>query len=505
MPIDPIFGVVARRVDDESSPAIYADLDTVGIIGPAPDADPLLFPLNTPVKFNSDNFTLIASIGARGFIQDGIRGVNDQLADFERAAQFIFVRTALGTDSNPSIALQETLANIMGDSALGTGLNAFVQSAELVHAIPRLIMAPGYTGQLVTGLDTLVMSTPGTGYVPDQSYPITFSGGGPNVVQAAAHAIANPDGTLAAPIIDNFGAFYSTTPTATIAAPVSGTRALYTATTAVNADPVCAAMPSVLSQLIAHAVVESTGTSTANDETWRGTLNSDRLIPMSGGVKIVDPVSGSTIVMPCAPRVIGCIIRRDFQTGAPFNSAANQAVNGIVGPARSIPFNITDGANEGQELLGFNVGIIVRGELGNDFALAQGGYILVATDNAGEDTLWMFYNVTRGRDFINITLIRNLRFYLGKYNITAQTVQVVVNSMVQVLSFLKAQDNLLGYKVSFSGSLNTSDEIRKGNITISFRAEEPTVLRKITAQGSRYRPAVDALILQLESQLVVTG
>lgn len=502
---EPVFGIVTRIVDDESSPAIFADLDTVGIIGPAPQADVLAFPIDTPVKFNSDDFVTINKIGTGGFIKDAIRGVNDQLADFEHAAQIIVIRTALGTDVDPAVALQQTQANIMGDSAAGTGLSAFLKCAEIVQAIPRLIMAPGYTGQLVTGLDTLLMTTPGTGYVAGQSYPIIFTGGGTGAVQATAHAIANPDGTLAAPVIDSFGAFYTTPPVATIAPPVTGTRALYSTTVAVNADPVCSAMPGVLSQLLAHAVIESAGTSRANDEAWRGTLNSSRLIPMSGGVKVVDPVSSSTVIRPCASRVIGCIIRRDFQTGAPFNSAANQAVNGIVGPARRIPFNITDGANEGQQLLAENIGVIVRGELGNDFALAQGGYILVVTDNAGPDSLWMFYNVTRGRDFINLTLIRNLRYYLGRFNITAQTVQVVTNAMVQVLSYLKARDNLLGYKIAFSGKLNTPDEIRKGNITISFRAEEPTVLRKITSSGSRYRPAVDALIRQLEAQLVVTG
>lgn len=503
---EPIFGIVARTVSNEASPAIYADLDTVGIIGPANLGDPLAFPLDTPVKFNSDNYLMIAKLGAQGFITDAIRGVNDQLADFQVAAQIIVVRTALGVNANPAIALQLTLAGIMGSSAAGTGVFAFLKSAELCHAIPRLIMAPGYTGQLYTGLDTLVMSTAGTGYVPFQSYPITFAGGGSNVVQASAHVIANQDGTLGAPVIDTFGAFYATAPTPAIAAPASpGIPAVFTATIAVNADPVCAALPAVLSGIIGQAVVESTGTSTANDEAWRSTLNNQRTIPISGGVKVVDPVSGNTVVMPAAPRAIGCMLRRDFQTGAPFNSAANQAVNGIIGPARSIPFNITDGANEGQQLLTNNIGVIVRGELGNDFAIAQGGYILIMTDNAGTDELWRFYNVTRGRDFINLTLIRALRFYLGKFNITAQTIQVVTNVMTQILSYLKARDNLLGYKITFSGSLNSAAEIRKGNITISFAAEEPTVLRKITAQGSRYRPAVDALIAELAAQLVVTG
>lgn len=506
MATEPIFGIVPRRVDTEAMPAIYADLDTVGIIGPAEHADAAIFPLNMPVKFNSDNTSMIASLGSDTLIVDAIRGVADQLADFEHAAQIVVVRTAAGTDNNPAVKLQETLAAIMGDPTAGTGVYAFLKSAEEVHAVPRLIMAPGYTGQLYNGLDTLTTTNAGSGYIQGESYPITFTGGGTGVVQGNAHAVAKADGTLDTPVIDSFGAFYQSAPTPVVAAPATGTQAVFAATIALNSDPVCAALPPVLSGLIAHAVVDSTG------------------------IKVVDPTTGATLEMPTAPRVIGTMIRRDFQTGAPFHSAANQPIFGIIGPGssgsqaadeawrqtinsdriiavtgRKVNFNITDGANEGQQLLEQNIGIVARGELGNDFAIAQGGFIFIGTDNTGEDELWRFYNVTRGRDFINLTLIRALRYYLGRFNITGQTVQVVINEMRQVLSYLKARDNLIGYKIGFSGSLNSTDEIRKGNITISFAAEEPSVLRKITSQGSRYRPAVDALIAQLEAQLVVTG
>src|ERR1017187_1101617 len=160
---DPIFGVVAKTVDDGLSPAIYADLDTVGIIGPAPFADPNVFPLNTPVIFNSDNYAMIASLALNvpedtGFITDAIRGVDDQVTNYQQAAQVIVVRTAAGTDVDPVVALQHTIANIMGDSATGTGMFAFLLAPQLCHATPRLIMAPGYTGQLYNGLNTVVLT-----------------------------------------------------------------------------------------------------------------------------------------------------------------------------------------------------------------------------------------------------------------------------------------------------------------------------------------------------------
>jgi hypothetical protein len=60
-------------------------------------------------------------------------------------------------------------------------------------------------------------------------------------------------------------------------------------------------------------------------------------------------------------------------------------VQGIIGPARDIPFSLTDNANEAQELLGFNIGVVVRGEIGDDFAIASGGFVFIGTDNAGED------------------------------------------------------------------------------------------------------------------------
>ena len=38
-----------------------------------------------------------------------------------------------------------------------------------------------------------------------------------------------------------------------------------------------------------------------------------------------------------------------------------------------------------------------------------------------------------------------------------------------------------------------------------FRAEEPPVLRKITLDSARYRPAIDAMVAALEQQLNIAG
>jgi phage tail sheath protein FI len=357
-------------------------------------------------------------------------------------------------------------------------------------------------------LANLFIGTVGGGYVPNEVYDITFAGGGndPGKVMPTGHATADAHGVIdqAQLLIDSPGANLAV-PTATVPAPPSAVPATLTATMSQGANPICVALPAILNQILGHAVVESAGTSEQNDLDWRETLNSTRIIPLSGGVRVLDPITSEIIVRPLAPRVAGVMVRRDFETGAPFHSSANQPIHGIVGPGRTMGFSLMDGGNEGQSLLGDNLGILVRGETGSDFAISSGGFIFIGTDNAGDDPIWQFYNVTRGRDFIHLSLLRSLRPFLGRANITGHTVQAIINTMGFYLRDLQADEHILGYKVDFRRSQNSPEEIRLGHITVAFAAEEPPVLRRITVQSSRYRPAIDAMVAQLERQLNIAA
>lgn len=272
-----------------------------------------------------------------------------------------------------------------------------------------------------------------------------------------------------------------------------------------NANTVCAALPSVCNRLLAHAVVDGPATTEQAALDWRETLSSSRLIPVDPAVKVM---AGSEVaVIPLSPAIIGIGVRRDHEKqGRPFHSWANQSVQGIVGPSRPINFSLTDGATEGQRLLSHNVGVLLRGELGVETAIASGGFVFVGTDNAGEDDLWRFYNVTRGRDYIHLMFLRTLRFYLGRFNITGQTVQAVLNTIGFALRDLKADGDILGYEVKFTRDQNSPEELRQGRFTVNFAAEEAPVLRYLGIQSARYRPALDALLDDLLAQVgAITG
>lgn len=511
---DPIFGIAIRTLDDEARPIIGADLSTIAIVGPNEQVDNDIFPLDTPILLYSNDTTIAGQLyRAGGWIRQAVEGINAQLGDFQFAARIVIVRTASNEETDPAIKIQKQIAAIVGSSTLGTGIWALLKSPDLLGVIPRLVLVPGFTGQLANGIASVTVGVHGTGYDPLATIPVTFTGGAGNVVgnivPATGVAVVGVGGQVNGVTITNPGQWYVSPPNVIIPAPTidptGGVQATGVAIVSQLGNPVCAALPAVLNQLLGHAIVESSGISQVNDQTWRNTLNSQRLIPMSGGAKVINGLTGVVEVQPVAPMVAGIGVRVDHEKGAPFHSWANRPMQGVVGPGRDMKFVITDGANEGQTLLSHNIGIVIRGEGGNDFALSDGGFMLVATDNAGDDELWRFYSVTRGRDYIHLGLLRGLRTYLGKFNLTGHVIQAVLNAMTHFLTGLQADQHILGFAVNFAANKNSADEIRQGHITVGFAAEEASPFRKAVVESSRYRPAVDAMVADLAAQFAIAA
>ncbi|RRY08795.1 phage tail protein [Brucella anthropi] len=499
---DPVFGISITRVDNEARPAVASDMSIVGIVGTAPLANATLFPLNTPVFMYSDDAAKLLAIGASGTIADALTGINDQLGEFSVSAKVVVIRVDEGEDVNA------TMLNIIGSEAEKSGLFALLEAGPVTGFIPRLITVPGYTSQQRSGLGSLTLGIQGENLT--EAPTIVFTGGGDSTdkVMPTAHAVLGTGadaGKVTSLVIDSAGQNLSGTLTVTFSG--GGTEAdkvMPTASAAIEtlANPVCAALPSILNRILAHGVVDGPASTLQAFNDWRETLNSERLIPVETAVKV--GVDG--VIRPGAPRVVGIAVRRDHEkNGRPFHSWANQPMQGIVGPNRPINFSLTDGATEGQSILSANGGIIVRGEMGVESAIASGGFVYIGTDNAGQDELWRFYNVTRGRDYIHLLFLRTLRYYLGKFNLNGQTIQAVLNTMNFALRDLKAQGDILDYKVGFTRDQNSPEELRLGRFKIDFAAEEAPVLRYLGLRSSRYRAALDALLNDLLAQIDVAA
>ncbi|MGQ3671639.1 hypothetical protein ACT6QG_04505 [Xanthobacter sp. TB0136] len=182
----------------------------------------------------------------------------------------------------------------------------------------------------------------------------------------------------------------------------------------------------------------------------------------------------------------------------PFHSWAGQPVHGIVAPGWEHDFSLTDGANTGQDLLAANIGIIERGEIGVDDAIADSGFIFIGTDHADTTNTWPFYHQTRGNDYLWLSFLKILRNYLGKYNITIQAVQAAVNTMNRRMRDLMAKELLYkGSRIQLDSGVNGVDAIRGGKVTLDPIYEIPAVWRRAHLRTSPNAPAVEAFVEDL--------
>ena len=382
--------------------------------------------------------------------------------------------------------------NPPGAAAIAILGNVGVQAAA--HAI--------LTGGEVSGI---AIDNEGQDYVTAPA--VSFTGGGGT--GAAAHAVLNSNGQVASIVVDAEGSGYTSIPNVVITAPAggqitgltltspgdyaagvtpsitisdsnggTGSGAAATVSMELLSNPVCAALPPILNALLAHAVVGGPGTTKADALTWRGTLASQRLIPVDNW-EIVAQGTGTAYVDGAAT-VLGLGVRVDFLHGGyPFWSFANQPVQGILGLKRIDFLSLLDGATDGQELLAAGVGITARGDL-EDSSLVNSGFVHVSYLNAAIDPLYTFYNKTRGRDFTNLALIKSIRNRLGKQNITPHAVQAVLNDMTAIMLDLQQRECVIGYSIGFNATDNTTAALRAGKFTVFDNSEEPAPILVVT-------------------------
>lgn len=502
---DPIFGISISTLDGEPRPGLRSNMSVAGLVVTAPAANASLLPLNEPVTFFSDDTTMLAALGTEGTAYASLAAINEQLTEFEVAAQVVLVRVEQGA------TVKETIANLRGDINARTGMFALLDAAHVLGVSPRIVVVPGHTSQAVNQAGSVSLLTQGAKLT--EAPLVAFSGGGssPTKVLPTGHAVMGTGADaqkVVNVVFDSKGEDLSGPLTVTFSGGGSDAgKVLPTASVTLDSatNAICASLPTLLDQLLAVGIVDGPASTMNAAIAWRTSLSSKRIIPVDPAYKVIND-EGDIVVVPKSPRAVGALIANDHEHGGlPSHSAANRAIRGIVGTSRPIAFSLLDGANEGQTLLSHNIGITVRGE-NTDGAIADGGYVLIMTDTCSEDPIWKFYNQVRMRDYIHLMFIKTLRFYLGKYNLTGQTLQAVMNTMNFALRDLKAQQAILDYKpVSFDRDRNSPEQLRLGRFTLDVKFEEPAPLVYLGIQSARYRPALDILLSDLQSQLATAA
>ncbi|WP_330927085.1 phage tail sheath protein [Candidatus Sororendozoicomonas aggregata] len=149
MASDFLHGVEVVEIDGGTRPIRTVKSSVIGLIGTAPNADAVKFPLNTPVLI-AGNRAEAAALGDGGTLPASIDGIFDQAG-----AVVVVVRVRQDADDD------ETLSNVVGGVTAGgdyEGVHALLGAKSVVGAQPRILCAPGFSHQQPVAAELVVIA-----------------------------------------------------------------------------------------------------------------------------------------------------------------------------------------------------------------------------------------------------------------------------------------------------------------------------------------------------------
>ncbi|MBD1581290.1 phage tail sheath subtilisin-like domain-containing protein [Pseudoalteromonas sp. S16_S37] len=233
-----------------------------------------------------------------------------------------------------------------------------------------------------------------------------------------------------------------------------------------EANAVVKEMVSVAERLRAVIIADGPNTTDEDAKAYRADFGSRRVFVVDPAVKVFK--DGQSVVEPASARVAGMIAKSDNDRGF-WWSPSNTNMNGIVGTARPIDFQLGDSNARANLLNEKEVATIIR----------QNGFKLWGNRTCSDDPKWAFLSVVRTADMINDSLLRAHMWAVDR-NITKTYIEDVTQSVQSYLDSLKAQGAILGGQIWADEDLNTPENIQAGKVFFSFDFTPPTPAEHIT-------------------------
>ena len=421
-------------------PIETTDTSNIGVLYTAPNADPILYPLNKPVLFLGDR-NQVAALGSAGTGKDLFDGIYDQGV----APAIIGVRVEEGATA------EETIMNMVGDYGTRSGVHAFWGAKQTLRKKPKILIATGYTHQRVTGgITQIPVAQGGAGYT-EAGTTITINGNGFGGGAKAKPIIVA--GVITGVAILNCGLGYKPPgdPGAvTIAIVGDGTNAaLGPPQIGTAANPVVAEMLAVANRLRATVIADCPNGVAEQSVAYRGDFNTRRLYCVDNW-PLVAWSSMVNIAQPSSARIAGILAATDNDEGF-WVSPSNKVVQGIVGTSRPIDDNGVGG--ESDYLNQNDVATIVH---------RTTGYKLWGNHAATSDTLWKMFAAGRCVDTVYESIETACdEVYPGRPE-NIQFFEGVVESVNEKLRYYKSIGAILGGKIWLDPALNPPGQLILG-------------------------------------------
>lgn len=209
-------------------------------------------------------------------------------------------------------------------------------------------------------------------------------------------------------------------------------------------------MNTLAQRLKAVAIVDGPNTTDAAAISARENYGSDRVYVVDPWVRVWDVVQKKEVVQPASARVAGLISKMDNSKGW-WWSPSNQVIDGIVGTARGIDFELSDVNCRANHLNEHEVATIVH----------EGGYRLWGNRSCSKDPRTAFLCVRRSADMIAESIL-HAHLWAVDRGITKTYLEDVRDGVRAYIRHLKKVGALLGGDCWVDPEINTPDQIAQG-------------------------------------------
>lgn len=458
MTVQYLHGVETIELDSPSGPVETVKSNVIGLVGTAPDADPDIFPLNTPVAVFADALKA-GQLKSAGTLLDGIDAIFSQ-----KSAVVVVTRVAEGESQ------EETWSNAVGSPTGKTGVWSLLKARPTLKVIPKLLVAPGMTsGRPTNGVKNLVIGDQGSAYVlATTSITIEAPPAGGRQATAVPQVVG---GKLTGAIITDPGYGYTTAPAVTVAG--AGAGATVTATLGHVANPVGVALASIVDRLRAVAFLDGPGTDYADAVEYRNDYGSQRISIVDPGVLSWDTENSIYVTKPASACAAGIQARIDEEKGF-WYSFSNEVIQNIGGPARPVDFMPNDRDCEANMLNAAQITTIIHDD----------GFRFWGLRGTGQDPLWAQLSVRRTADMVYESLERAERSRLDK-PFSYQLLSGIEGDVNSYLRLLRARGALIGGKCWIDPTVNTPATFAAGELTVDFDLEPPACLEHLQFRARR--------------------
>lgn len=251
-----------------------------------------------------------------------------------------------------------------------------------------------------------------------------------------------------------------------------------------TASPVTTALIAVADRTRSVAIVDGPNTGEAAAVADAGLYGSARVMIVDPAVRVMDQ-AGAIVTRPASGYAAGVLSRTDAERGF-WWSPSNQLVNGIVGTARPISFELSSDQTEAHRLNAADVATIIN----------RNGFRLWGNRTPSEDPLWAFLSVRRTADMVYES-VEQAHLWAMDRPFGEQLLIDIRDSVQTYLNELVRRGAILGGQVWLDPELNTEATMKAGKLYIDFDIEPPAPLEHLIFRAHRNGSYYEELVTRV--------